>query len=472
MVQEKLHKIAREQSFLMNKEEIKFILSEGEGQFIEFKESLDKNFVKEIVAFTNGSGGKILLGVRDDGTIKGIVSSNDLKSRIQNIARNCDPSIIIDTVQYEDILIIDIKEGVNKPYSCSDGFYMRMGANSQKLKRDEILSFAIKSGKIRFDEQVCESFNWNNFDNDKFSYYLELARISNVLSKETVLKNLNLLTDEGITNAAVLLFAKEPYKYFKSSKVRCIHFMDDDRIDILDKKEVDKGIIGNIEFAINYIKERVPVEYVIKSMNRKENPEYSEEVYREAIVNAVVHRDYFDFNGDIAVEKSMGHIFINNPGGITFPDNEFGLISYPRNRIIADILSRTSFMEKAGTGIKRMKRNSLLNNNKFEIHYTETFYFLKIYSNLMNINQAKAQAKAQVKAQAKAQVRLNETELNILDLLIKENLSSKELVNRLNLKSLSGGLKKAIKNLLELKMIEYTIPHKIKNPGQKYRIKK
>lgn len=171
---------------------------------------------------------------------------------------------------------IEFKEKLDKPYSCSEGFFMRIGANAQKLKCDEILNFAIKSGEIRFDEQICNNFQWKHFDDDKFNYYLHLANITTVSNREVILRNLNLCSDEGITNAAVLLFAERPYDYFKSSKVRCVHFRDIERVDILDKKEVDKGLIGNIEFAVNYLKERVPVEYVIKSLKRKEYVEYPE----------------------------------------------------------------------------------------------------------------------------------------------------------------------------------------------------
>ncbi|MDZ7742725.1 MAG: hypothetical protein U5Q03_13495 [Bacteroidota bacterium] len=80
-------------------------------------------------------------------------SINKLKSQIQDIAHNCDPSILIDLTEMDSLLAIEIPEGKNKPYSCSTGFYMRMGANFQKMKRNEILSLAIKSGKVRFDEQ-------------------------------------------------------------------------------------------------------------------------------------------------------------------------------------------------------------------------------------------------------------------------------------------------------------------------------
>jgi len=270
----------------MNEKEFDFILQEGEGQFIEFKERVS-GLDKEIVAFANSSGGRIFLGIDDKRKAKGIKITNRLKSQIQDIANNCDPPIKIDLEEVEHVLIVKIEEGDNKPYSCRGGFFIRMGPNSQKMKRNDLLKLAIKEGKIRFDEQICKNFDWRDFDNEKFEYYLKLAGISNNLSKEEILKNLRILTDEGFTNAGVLYFAREPYKYVISSKIRCIHFYGDKRIDILDKKVIDRGIIGNIEYAIAYIKERVPVRYEIKDIKRKEFPEYPVEAYREAVIHPV-----------------------------------------------------------------------------------------------------------------------------------------------------------------------------------------
>ncbi|MEA2104058.1 MAG: putative DNA binding domain-containing protein, partial [Candidatus Cloacimonadota bacterium] len=203
---------------LVNGKNLDELLQLGEGQYIEFKESPDKSLSKEIVAFANASGGIVYLGVSDVGKMKGITITNKLKSRIQDIAHNCDPSIILVLTEVKNILAIEIREGNNKPYSCSSGFFMRMGANSQKMSRNEILALAIRSGKIRFDEQICPNFDWRDFDEDKFEYYLKLANISNSLPRNEILKNLRILTNEGFTNAGVLYFAKKPYKYIISSK--------------------------------------------------------------------------------------------------------------------------------------------------------------------------------------------------------------------------------------------------------------
>ena len=355
------------------------IIEAGEGQFIEFKESIDKDLPKELVAFANASGGGIYLGITDDGMMRGFCLTNKIRSDIQNMARNCDPSITIIIKEVDNIAVIEILEGKNKPYACSSGFFMRMGANSQKMRRDEIMALSIKSGRIRFDEQICAGFEWDDFDEEKLQHYLKLAKISDSLSRDELLMNLRVLTNEGLTNAGVLFFAKHPSKYIISSKLRCIHFADSERLSILDKKVIDKGILGNIEFAVEYIKERVPVRYEIKSLARKEYSEYPFNSYREAIVNAVVHFDYF--LGDmIAVEKHSDMIIVNNKGELLFPKKDFGKKSEARNRLLSDLLSRTEYMEKAGTGIKRMRTACESNGNAISFYFSDSFW-VQIHSN-------------------------------------------------------------------------------------------
>src|SRR3989344_816577 len=131
----------------MDKKELNFILQEGEGLKLEFKESIS-NLDKELVAFANSEGGKIFLGVTDNGNINGMKITNKLKSEIQDIANNCDPKIKIKLESFENILIIYVEEGKDKPYKCSSGFYLRQGPNSQKMRRDEIVDLIKEVGKV------------------------------------------------------------------------------------------------------------------------------------------------------------------------------------------------------------------------------------------------------------------------------------------------------------------------------------
>ncbi|MBU4124068.1 MAG: putative DNA binding domain-containing protein, partial [Nanoarchaeota archaeon] len=226
----------------MNEKELKFILQEGEGLKIEFKESFDKFLAKEMVAFANSEGGRIFLGVNDNGIVKGIAITNRVKSQIQDIARNCDPSIKIDLEEFNKVLIINVEEEKDKPYKCSSGFYLRQGANSQKLSRNEIIDFSISEGKIRFDEQINNEFEFpNDFDGEKLNNYLSLAKISKIISNEKIFAELNIIKKDKplkFNNAGVLFFAKEPQRFISHSVFTCVSFKNKEGSDIIDRQEI------------------------------------------------------------------------------------------------------------------------------------------------------------------------------------------------------------------------------------------
>jgi len=330
----------RLRGFNLKQEEFDFILKEGEGQFIEFKENLDKSLAKEIVAFANASGGKIFLGVTDKEEVKEINITNELKAQVLDLAHNCDPSVSIKLEVFRNILIIEIMENKNKPYSCSQGFYLRNGAQSPKMSRDEIIEFSISEGKIKFDERINEEFNFEkDFDETKLEQYLKLSGLTQNLPTTEILLNLKVakMVNEKLklNNAGVLFFAKNPEKFFFTSKVVCVNYRTNEKVDILDRKIFDEGIISNIFESENYVAKHINVEFEIKSLKRKEIPQYPQVAYREAIVNAVMHRDYFEKSGDVLVEIFKNKIIVSNPGGLVkwLKVEDFGKYSQPRNHI-------------------------------------------------------------------------------------------------------------------------------------------
>src|SRR4051794_36040210 len=133
----------------MKRSDLEILLQEGEGTTLEFKESLSASFAREVVALANTLGGRILLGVRDDGKVVGIRDSNELRARIQDIARNCDPPVQLSVEPIGEVLVVTVRESTAKPTQCSDGFFWRQGATSQKLSRNEIRDFFRSEGSVR-----------------------------------------------------------------------------------------------------------------------------------------------------------------------------------------------------------------------------------------------------------------------------------------------------------------------------------
>jgi len=244
-------------------QKIDLILKEGEGQFVEFKRGLS-DIASELVAFANASGGRIYIGIDDHGVVPGINVDNALKSRIEDIARNCDPSIRITLNVHshsgKEILEIDVLEGADKPYQCKDGFYLRQGANSQKLKRNEITSLIITTHGRTFDSQINNDFDFKrDFDSEKFKKYLELAGLDVKIKKETLLTSLEVMKNNKITNAGALFFSKEPQRFLRNSVFTCALFRGKERTDVIDRKEINGGLFEIVEDVMKFVEKNTRV---------------------------------------------------------------------------------------------------------------------------------------------------------------------------------------------------------------------
>ncbi len=136
----------------MHQKEFELILQKGEGYKVEFKESVTNSLPKEMVAFANAGGGEIFIGVKDNCDVKGIETNNTIKSRIQDMANNCEPAVPLKISTHKNILVLNIPEGQDKPYQCSNGFYLRIGPNTQKMSRNQIIEFLQYEGKLRYEE--------------------------------------------------------------------------------------------------------------------------------------------------------------------------------------------------------------------------------------------------------------------------------------------------------------------------------
>ena len=346
----------------MNKDELQLILEEGEGYRIEFKESMT-SIDKELVAFANSSGGRIFLGITDNKKIKSVKITNKLKSQVQDIANNCQPPIKIILGELENILIINVKEGEDKPSKCSSGFYTRVGPNSQKLNRNEIIEFFKSEGLIRFDKLINLKFDYNtHFDPKKLEHFLRLAGISKVLDAPTVLTNLGVAEkQEGkviFNNTGILFFSKNLADIYFHTAITCALYKGTEKIDVLDRRDFNEDLISSIDRAMIFLKQYIPLRYEMTGEpRRREIPEIPYEALREAIINATAHRDYFKKGTNIMVEMFDDRIDITNFGGLAkgLKPEDFGKKSVLRNPNIANLLHRAGYIEKMGTGINKMK---------------------------------------------------------------------------------------------------------------------
>jgi len=153
------------------------VIAQGEGYYTEFKRNINSDFKKELVAFANASGGSIFLGIEDDGAVCGIQITNQLISQIQDAASECDPPVNIEIINHSDqVLQIHVFESIIKPHRTTSGFYLRVGANSQKMRTDSILEFLEKEGRVRFDERIRTDIEFNSaFSDNQWAMFLRLS---------------------------------------------------------------------------------------------------------------------------------------------------------------------------------------------------------------------------------------------------------------------------------------------------------
>ena len=260
------------------------------------------------------------------------------------------------------VLVVHVRESDAKPVQCSEGFFWRQGAVTQKLSRDEIRDFFRAEGSMRFDLSPCPRFRYpQDFDRQKYAAWLALSGISGRPRTEDVLVNIEAAERSGgkllFRNAGVLFFAKESRRFFNQAYITCLLAKGTDKVHILDRKDFAGGIVADIEDALRFIERNTRTAYRIERLRREDIPEYPMKALREAITNAVMHRDWFIEGANVFVEIYSDRIEVSSPGGLpkgmTLAD--LGRKSIRRNALIADLLHRIAFIEKAGTGIRRIR---------------------------------------------------------------------------------------------------------------------
>lgn len=456
----------------MKQADLDILIQEGEGTTLEFKEGLSASFARELVAMANTIGGRILLGVRDDGTVAGVEDTNNLRARIQDIARNCDPPVHVMVEPVGRVLVVHVRGSNAKPVQCSDGFFWRQGATTQKLSRDEIRDFFRAGGAIRFDLSPCQRFRYpQDFDRQKYAAWLKLSGITGRPRTEDVLVNIEAAERSGgkllFRKAGVLFFAKNVRHFFNQAYITCLLARGTDKVHILDRKDFDGGIVADIEDALRFIERNTRTAYRIERLQREEVPEYPMKALREAVTNAVMHRDWFIEGANVFVEIYTDRVEVVSPGGLPkgMALSDLGRKSIRRNALIADLLHRIEFIEKAGTGIKRIRDETRAQGCPDPVFEANGFFTAIFRPN----PEVRAQAAAQATGEVGTKLALSRHQVDILGKCSEEQplLALMELAGRSDRTKFRN---QVLGPLLFEGWLEMTLPDKPRSSKQRYRI--
>lgn len=355
----------------MRQDEIREIIKNGENSYIEFKEEgiKPKDLAEEIVAFANSEGGTILIGVDDDGNIKGI-SDTLIEEKIMNICRNnCIPNIIPDfqSIDIEDktVAVVTVHKGLNKPYYTADHrYYIRVGTTKRIASREELLRLFEANGALHFDISPVEDTSIRDLNLDVIrDYFMKYNAFDlydeNNEATERILINADILKEaKGKVFCSVgglLIFGKKPEKRLPQNGASFAHFKGTEITDELVDKKVVTGRIQDIaEQLMVILKNNIKTPSIINGLKREEQEEYPSLVLREAIVNTLVHRNYSITGSKIRIFMFDDRIEFHSPGRlpntVTIEKMKIG-ISYARNPFLVKYMENLRYIDQLGRGI-------------------------------------------------------------------------------------------------------------------------
>lgn len=345
----------------MTREELNEVLKYGEGHKVEFM-AMPSKLDREIVAFANASGGRIFIGVDDSGEVVGTEIDEDLKSHILDLAKNCKPTVRVELDEVDDVLIVNVEEGWSKPHRFSAHYFLRNGPVSHKFEGPELAKLLEKVGRIRFEELINTDFVFEkHFDQEKYTKFIHLLGLESAVKPEWLLPYLNLAEEQQgklhFTNLGVMFFSRDMSEFVPHAGIRCARYNGVEKLDVLVQQDFNEDLLYGVQGALQFLDENV--------QELKSGPISSDDIHsipyeaiEEAVINAVVHRDYFIDGNDTKIEIFNNRIVISNPGGLVtgLTADEFGERSMLRNPYLADIFHKLGLLDAWGTGISEMQR--------------------------------------------------------------------------------------------------------------------
>ena len=337
------------------------LIKERESETVEFKENFGKDVIETAVAMANTRGGYIIVGVDNSGRVKGVtLAPETMKNWYNELMQNIEPKVNIslrsEKLKNKDIVIITVPEAPIKPLSYKGRCYKRFLNSNRVMTPNEIAELHNLSTGISWDAFECD-ITIEDLDRTKVETYMRFANSTGRRNFRedwiTVLKKLGLVKDKP-TWAALLLFGKEPQKPLLQSAVHCGRFKKN-KTTILDDLMIETDLIHAVDEVMKFITRHISVKYEFTGEpRRKEIWEYPLEALREAVINAIVHRDY-TIPANVQVEIYDDRIEIWSPGklppGISIEDlyrEEHR--SVIRNKLIAQVFYDIGYIEKYGTG--------------------------------------------------------------------------------------------------------------------------
>lgn len=389
----------------MTKSELLEIIASGENSGVEFKRDDLQNhdLAKELVAFLNFEGGQVLLGVEDDGNIAGLTRDN-VEEWVMNVCRDKIRPVVIPFFEItrnvergKDVAVVRVERGFDAHsmwHNNRDYYYIRVGSQTRDPSKEELSRLFQQRGTFRADLRPVSGATLKDLDRRRLKDYFGRVRQQDVPEDrdeagwQTLLINTEIMIEEGVSLSGMLLFGKSPNRFLPQAGIDAVAFPGTEKDYAARERKALRGPMtslmnddgdlleaGLVEQALEFVRRNTPVTAVLEDGARRvEKPTYPNEVIREAVVNALIHRDYLLANTDIELAIYEDRLEVISPGrlpnGIT-PERMRAGTRASRNQLLKDVMRDYGYLEHMGMGVPRKIIRGMREHNRTETDLIE-----------------------------------------------------------------------------------------------------
>lgn len=361
----------------MNLDQVEKIVAQGESETVEFKKTtaLLPAAFKTVCAFLNGKGGTVLIGVSDKGKITGQEVSDSTRKEIAKKISDIEPPAQSKIFVYyvlvannKHVIVIDVKTGDHIPYVFEGRPYHRLQSTSPTMPQHRYEQLIIERGQLNhaWDNLVALHYKPDDLDHD-----LILSTVNQAVNNEAlpasainestpkILERFKLVDNNQIINAAMVLFGKDLSWGYPQCQIKLARFKGINKREFLDSRHLNGNIFELLEQGEIFIKRHLPVaaKVIPEQFRRVEIPIIPFDAIREALLNALCHRDYSITVGSVNIAIFDDRMELYSHGGllagVTLEKIKHGF-SKPRNQHIAEVLHKCGYIETWGRGIQNI----------------------------------------------------------------------------------------------------------------------
>lgn len=352
----------------MTEDEVRAIYERGRGQETDFKpeSTTPVKLAQSLVALANSTGGTVLLGVSTkDAQPTGLKDPEAARDKALKAALLPDPPLIIPLPELvnldgAEILVITVPPGLSHVYSLKGRYLMRDGPRDKPMTSRQVRQLMMERGEVGFESLATPSATLEDIDWEKVEKYLvPLESVPGQTAEEALYKR-GCLTKKGNryrpTNAGLLLFGREPERFFRFSEIIVVRYAGREMSDEFLREDIRDTLPEQIRRAESFLVSNMSKGVRLVRLERQERTEYPVEAVREAIVNAVAHRDYSIRGEGIRILMFSDRIEFYSPGRLPGHVTLDNIVEerFSRNEVIVQVLADMGFIERLGYGIDRM----------------------------------------------------------------------------------------------------------------------